>query len=326
MLGLIDDQGKELSQFQYTFITPSDNGICWALKGTMDSALGMELYILKEDEADVKTPLRLSGIGKKAYNGLISVRDTDGFYKYINLEGEIVLEKNWRFAGDFVNGCAAVVNDDEFGAIDAAGRQIVPCRYDYLEVSEYGYIIAAQSNEKVFIFDQTGKKLDEYYGDNISIGLVGRYYTVCDDINLRVYSDTHELLFEIPADASVYEGLGDQLLISDGAFGEHCVRIRGSEKKYQNIYPLGDIEGQGVYGFISVDVRSAYNNILEENQYSLKMESMRCGVIDSRGEILLDSEYLSVELLGEDRLLVQTEDQWQMIDIRGKVYWSQDIK
>ncbi len=326
LLGLINGEGEKLSEFRYSAITPDPSGMCWALYGSAESAMGMKLFILSGDNDDSETEIRLLSIGKTPYGGVLSARAADGKYGYIDRSGKMIIEAQYQYASDFVNGCAAAATDDRFGAIDTSGAFIIPAEYDFLEVSEYGYIIAAQAGGRVAVFNLQGELLDEYFGENISISTVGRYYAVCDDISLRVYTDLHEMLFEAPSYAAVYEGIGEQLIISDGLFGENCVRIYGTDNKYQNLYPLGVIEGEPVYACVSVDAVKYENHMLGESQYSLDMNSVRYGAVDSRGEVLLESKYLSLVYAGEDRLLVQTENEWQMIDIRGEVYWSRDIK
>ena len=143
---------------------------------------------------------------------------------------------------------------------------------------------------------------------------------------MRVYSAGHEMLFELPSSASLYAGIGEDLIVSDGLFGEKCTRIVGTQADYQNIYPLGMLEGRAVYVYMDVFAAKYMNDMLGEIQYSVDMSAARYGVIDSSGEVLLESAYRSVELLPEDRLLVRTEDQWQLIDIRGEVYWSAAAK
>ena len=325
-LGLIDQNGHEESEFRYSSITPDESGMCWALYGSTGSAMGRKLYILHGDKWESETDMHLLSIGETPYQGLLSARTIDGKYGYIDRNGKMTIDAQYQYASDFINGCAAAVVNDRFGAIDTTGAFIIPAEYDFLEVSKYGYIIAAQSTGRVAIFDMQSVLLDEYFGENISIATVGRFYTVCDDISLRVYSDEHEMLFEVPPYASVYEGIGDQLLVSDGIFGGHSVRIHGTENKYQNLYSLGMIDGEAVYASVSINAVKYENHTLGETQYSLDMNSVRYGAVDARGEVLLESEYLTLAAVGENRLLAETENQWQMIDIHGNVYWSRDIK
>lgn len=324
-LGLLNLEGREISEFKYTDIVADTSGVCRALYGNADSALGMRLYILKDCEK-IETELQLARIGDTSYRGLLSFKDTNGRYGYVSLMGETLIAAQYRYASDFVNGYAAVVIEDQYGAIDTSGAFIVAPEYDYLEISEYGYIVAAQANARVAIFDYQGELLSEYFGDNIKIALVGRYYTVCDDISLRIYDDTHEMSAEVSPSTSVYVGLGDQLILSDGAFGEYNTRIWKTQNLYQHIYPLGNISGESVYAAMIVNAVKYENHILKETQYSLDMDSVRYVLIDSDGEKLTDEQYLSVALLGEDRLLVQTEEAYRMIDIYGETYWSRTIE
>lgn len=118
--------------------------------------------------------------------------------------------------------------------------------------------------------------------------------------------------------------MGDQLIISEGAWGEECVYLNGGSRRWQNLYPLGSVGGEAIYACMTANVGRYMNDLLGEVQLSTDMDSARYGVTDSRGEPLLDCNYVSIELLGEDRLLARTEAQWQLIDIEGRVLWSFD--
>lgn len=324
-LGLLSTAGQEISEFKYTFITADESGICWALYGKAGSALGMRLCILSKNGEESETELYLASIGDAAFRGLLSAKDMNGRYGYIDFSGEMAIEAQFQYASDFLNGCAVVVIENQYAAIDANANVIIPPKYDFLQISEYGYIVAAQSNARVAIFDLNGELIDEYFGDDIGIALVGSYYIVRDDVSLRIYSDTHEMLAELSPTSSVYAGIGTDLIIADGVFGAENTHIWNTESDYQQIYPLCEIDGEAVYAAMIVNAVKYENHTLGEIQYSLDMRSVRYALIGSDGEALSNQEYLSVEYLGEERLFVQTEEAYQMIGIDGRIYWSKPI-
>lgn len=324
-MGLLDEKGGEKSAFVFEAITPDADGRCWALSDEADSALGLRLYILEADGTQTQSELRLARIGETADQGLLSAKTTAGKYGYVDRFGKMAIEAQYQYAADFIDGRAVVAMEDKFGVIDTMGNWLIAPEYDYLEISEYGYILGAQTSERIAIFDGNGTSVDEYFGENISVSTAGRYYIVRDEISLRVYDDAHCMLLEAPPSASVSAGVGEQLLLSYGVFGEESSRIWGTENKYQHIFPLGESDGEGIYGFMTVNAVKYENHMLGEAQYSLDMSTARYGVLDEQGEILLESQYLSIENVGEGRLLVQTEDQYQMIEPWGKVYWSAAI-
>ena len=325
MMGLVDTDGTQLSEFKYEYITADESGIYWALADEGDTA-GMQLYILKNDMRETACGIRLLSIGENPYAGLLSVKDANGLYGYIDRSGNMAIAAQYRYAGDFIGGCAVVSVNGKFAAINTSGEYIIPAEYDFMHVSEQGYIIAAQTSRRVAVFDMQGRLIDEYFGENISVAPVGSAYAVCDDISMRVYSAQHEMLLEAPPHASVYAGLGDDLIVSDGTFGEDETRIWGSEAGFQNIRPLGVLDGENIYAVMQLDAVKYENHMLGEIQYSLDISSVRYGAINSEGEILLQPVYLHMETAGEDRLIVKTENQWQLIDISGRIYWSTDIK
>ena len=208
--------------------------------------------------------------------------------------------------------------------IDRSGDWIVEPAYDFLEISESGFILAADA-DGVRLLDMNGGEIAAYLEENIYAALVGADYVIEDGESLRIFDASGVLLEEFAPDVSVTEGVGEQLIISEGMWGETCVRLLGTQESYQNLYPLGMAGEEPVYACMEVNAARYMNDLLQEIQIAVDMDSARYGMVNGAGEQILPCEYISIEYLSDDRFLVRTERQWQMIDSAGKVYWRRRV-
>ena len=321
--GLLHADGSLRSAFDYTLIVPGASGNCWALLGDPNDMESDKLYRIDPDGRQHATRVYVRAIDRQASEGMISVLiPGSGKYGYCDALGRMAIPARYEYAGKFTNGLAAVVQGGKYGAINRDGEIVIPPEYDFLEISEAGFVIAAKNREAAHVFDMLGEQIARYSGEDVYIALVGAGYAVVDSSFLYVYDAKGDMLLEAPADSVVMEGVDGQLIISEGMWGEECVYLNGSERKWQNLYPLGTIEDEPVYAAMRANVGRYMNDKLGEIQLSTDMDSARYGVTDGRGDLLLECEYISIENIGEDRLLGRTEDGWQMMDIAGNILWS----
>ena len=171
------------------------------------------------------------------------------------------------------------------------------------------------------MFAADGSVIAEYSGEGAWAALAGEGCVVGDDEALRVLDSEGKPLETLAPDASVSEGVGGQLVISEGMWGEVCVRLSGTDAAYQNLYPLGTANGVAVYACMEANAARYQNDLPNEVQVSVDMDSARYGLVNGASEQLLSCDYLSIQYLADDRFLARTESQWRMIDSRGEVYW-----
>jgi hypothetical protein len=94
--------------------------------------------------------------------GLAAVRKSSGFnYGYIDKEGNIVIEPEFNFAGDFINGLARIKMGEKeggWGYINKEGKRVIPARYDFaLQYSEG--LAAVKIGEQYGYIDLSGKRV-----------------------------------------------------------------------------------------------------------------------------------------------------------------------
>lgn len=317
--GLMDRGGAELSAFVYSRIETDGVG-CWALRGDE----GPDALLLMDFAGSVRdSGLRVLRTGE-ARDGLLPVLLESNLWGACDAEGHMAVPAEYDFIGSFVAGRAAAVSGGLYGAIDPSGAWVAAPAYDFLEISDGGFMLAADAGG-AYLMDLDGRKLVAWSGEDIYAAIAGSYFIIGDGEALRVFDAAGTVLAELAPDASVSEGVGEHLVISEGMWGEECVRLLDTETAYQNLYPLGTAGGEPVYAYMEVNAARYENDLLHEIQISVDMDTARYGLANGAGERVLPCDYLSVEFLADDRFLVRTERQWQMIDSSGKVCWRRRV-
>lgn len=318
--GLMDLRGEELGAFAYSRIAADGSGRFWALRAEAEPDA---LWLADVSGAVRDSGLRVLRIGE-ASEGLLPVMLESRLWGCCDSDGRMVIPAEYAYIGAFVSGRAAAVSDGRYGAIDRSGAWIAEPAYDFLEISAAGFLLAVDESGARTL-DMDGGLLASYPGEDIYAALVGDDYIIGDGETLRVYDASGALLHELAPDASVSEGVGGQLVISEGMWGEACVRLSGTQTAYQNLYPLGMAGDVPIYACMKATAARYENDLLGEIQISVDMDSARYGLVNGAGEQIQPCIYISIDSLANDRFLVRTKRQWRVIDTRGKIYWYTDI-
>ena len=318
--GLMAVDGAELGAFEYTEIEADGEGNCWALR---EDVFGSALMLLATDGSARDSGVRVLRIGE-ASEGLLPVQLAVNRWGCCDPSGSMAIPAEYEYIGSFTSGRAPAVSGGMYGAIDRSGEWVVAPAYDFLEISEGGFMLAANA-DGVRLLDADGGERAFHPGENIYAALAGEGYIIGDGDSLRIFDAAGTLLEETAPDVVISEGVGGQLVLAEGMWGERCVRLLGTDEAYQNLYPLGTANGGALYACMQVNAARYENDLLREIQISVDMDTARYGVVNGAGEQILPCDYASIEYLSDDRLLVRTEDQWRMIDSAGKVYWRRRI-
>lgn len=323
--GLLDRNGNEKSDFIYTRIV-SGNSWCWAIRGEVNDLESDELFIIRPGGGEQATGLYLRSMDDIAAEGLLAVQLPDsGLWGYCDAKGKLAIPDAFSYAGSFISGVARVASEGKFGAINLQGEYIVSPEYDFVEVTPGGLIIACDA-DGAHILDANGTQIAGFDGKDLVAAAAGDGFMIADGESLRLFDRYAGLLAELASDASVCEGLDGRFILAEGPWGENCVRLDGTQQRYQNIYPLGMAGDIQLYVCMQANAARYVNDLLGEIQLSVDMESARYGVINGSGEMLLPCEYETIEYLGDDRLLVYIDGQWQMIDSHGHIYWTHGVR
>ena len=320
--GLLGADGAELSALAYGQIVPTGEGGCWATLGDASDLESDLLVLLDAQGRESSTGIYVRKLGA-ASEGLLSVLlPGTGLWGYCDARGRVAIAARYSYAGPFVSGCAAVVRNGRYGAIDATGAFVADPDYDFIEISKSGFMLAARSQEGAWALNMDGSEIAAYESEDCFVALAGEGYLVADSEGMRVFDATGAQIAEAGARASVSEGMNGQLILSDGMWGEECVGVLGTQARYQNLYPLGTARGEGVYACMQANAARYVNDLLGEIQLSVDMETARYGIVGADGVQRTPCAYLSIEFLADDRFLTRSEEGWQMIDADGAVYWT----
>ncbi|MBP3653142.1 MAG: WG repeat-containing protein [Clostridia bacterium] len=325
--GLISPDGEPISPLEYTRILPAGDGSFRAIRGDGDDLESDELFILDANGNESATGLFIRRMHEAGEADLLAVLEPgSGLWGYCGVSGEMVIPARYSHAGAFLHGRAAVVEEGLYGVIDTGGKTIIEAAYDYLEVCAGGFILAGLSQQGVWVFDLNGNEIARYEGEETAAAPVGDGYAVYDGESLILYAADGEILAQGVQGASITEGLAGQFILANGAWGEQCVGIVGTENLYQNLYPLGYAQGEPVYACMEANSARYINDLLGEVQISVDIESARYGVVDAQGELIIPAEFESIAAIADDRLLCHMDDYWQVMDTAGNIYWNHGVR
>lgn len=319
--GVMDANGTPLIKCLYSNIVPSGTGEYWAFSGSRYDLHGDPMLVLRAGGGIIGTDIRVldadTTLGSGLLRALIAEKNQ---YGYIDTSGRIAISAQFDYAGCFTNGIACVVQNGKYGAIDTDGEFILAPEYEWIAVSSAGGILAIDGDGNAALYNSAGKLIVQKQA--VCAGFYGIYAYMIDDAATSVFNASGDLILSLSASAGMQTGVGDDPILTDGAWGEECVFLYGSDRKYQNIYPLGTAADARIYAYMTINAARYNNDLLGEIQYSTDPASARYGLIDSSGEIRITAQYRSIEYLQDDRFCVRTDDQWQMIDSNGNVYFS----
>lgn len=326
--GVMDEAGRVIIEPEYTWMIPDGGDGYLALKTDPYDDSPDSIYCVTADGAASASGVRIGYGLNEMREGLSAASDPDsGLYGYIGPDGRWAIEPAFRWAGVFQEGRAQADTADGTGLIDRTGGWVIEPRFDSVQQAAPDSLILAAAGETVELMDPetletvgscTGSGM---YGYAVSGGAV-LVMEGCAAIVDRTGDEVVRL--EGCLDVSQWEGMENELIAQMGEYGTPSVYLYRKDGSvlagpYQNIMPLGTVDGEMYYTFVSFDAEQA-----EYEEYSLTFwdeipGTRRCGVIapDGRELCVFDCEYIS--WADEDRMLIQTEDSILLADFSGNV-------
>ena len=285
--GVMDSSGAVLHKCAYSNILPSGTGAYWAFSGSRNDLHGDPMLVLRAGGGIIGTDIRVLDADTTLGSGLMrALLAEENLYGYIDTSGKIVIDAQFDYAGCFTGGVACVVQDGKYGAIDTNGEFILAPEYDWIALSPAGGILALTADGNAALYNSSGKLIRQKQASYA--GFYGAYAYMTDDASTLIFNAGGDQILSLSTSTGMQTGIGDDLILTDGAWGEECVYLYGSERKYQNIYPLGTAADARIYAYMTINA----------------------------------AQYRSIEYLQDDRFCVRTDDQWQMIDSSGNIYFS----
>lgn len=255
---LLDEEGRELTGFEYGDLAEIDGGICFrqgGLYGVMDRALNVVVpcaytsivsngqggylalttdpyderadgvYYIDSAGAETATGTRIH-YGLSGFSGglMPAISAETGRAGYLSATGEWGINAQFSYGGAFVGAFADAAIDSGAGLIDASGNWLLTPKYDYLAVSGNGSVIVVQSGseEISLISPDTFAPVRTFTGSDI-------YFFASPDSDLvTVYLDEEALLvnaagepvFSAKGRESTIEFDGSRVILREGEWGE----------------------------------------------------------------------------------------------------------
>ncbi len=95
------------------------------------------------------------------FEGLCVVEDHSGLFGYIDIDGEVVVEPQYIWAGDIREGRAEVESHEGMGLIDASGKYIIEPHFQIVEFNPDLGVSCVKQDDKWWVYDYDGRKIRE---------------------------------------------------------------------------------------------------------------------------------------------------------------------
>lgn len=284
--GCINEKGKMVIKPKFTVVQKFEDGLAIARKGKYMGLInkkGKEVIPIKYEFGQL--------LPKKFTEGLVYAFK-DGKYGFIDKSGTWIIEPLYDEAASFYKGVAMVKKDGLYGYIDKQGEVLIPFIYEFADLYNGSTLVSEDKYdiEKYFYMDKQGneKELDSLYLPVASVvdnagwvrtrELFSPTYCLIDSsMNVVKTTDYDKVRF----------------------FENGIARVEKNKK-------VGYINAEGVeivppiYGF-GREFENDYACVCAKANEKYSELGTGCGVIDKKGNLLIDTIYTSPVKLSENR-------------------------
>lgn len=322
LYGAMDERGNVIIPAVWTQLTANDSGGYLALDSDPLDERADELVHIDSEGTENRTGVYTACGLSTVLSGRMPIMTGENRYGAVDGEGQVVVDTQWRYIGDFEGGVAIAVGDAGMGLIDVDGEEVLPAIYDLIERSPS--MIVARSDTRVEVYAPDGAvRLFTIQGNDLDVEVVGEHLVAADAERVCLYDAAGALLAEEPAGTTYAQGTMGQVIAAQGVWGEACqwlIDADGSPASglRQFIIPLCD----GRYAFLEMKGVAYYSDLLARLQTSWDYDSARWGLMDASGREILPARFKEIRALGETRLLLLEEGVAHLSDIDGNVIKS----
>ena len=304
LYGAMDGAGDVILEPQWTQLACDGEGGWLALDGDpLDEQSDGILHISPDGVATATEAYTANGLSRVSC-GRMPFMDGDGAYGAVNAQGEITIAPQWRYIGPFAEGTARAAGPEGLGLIDGDGHEVIAPVYRWLERGKA--FIAAYNGDGVDVYSAHGsERLFRVPGPVLEVSVVGGCLCAAYEDRVCLYDGKGELLAETGAGTTYSQGFRGQLIASEGAWGEACQWLvdpdgSAASGRFRHLLPLCP----GRYAFMEIEGAEYFSAELGGLQKSWDYTTMRYGLVDDGGRVLLPARYREIRALGDDRLLL----------------------
>ena len=323
--GILSDDGTPLVAAKYSDIRVNGEGDFIALRNAVGTGSAQNVDFLDAQGNETAIGVRvLYGLNDYSEGYMPVLFAKSGRYGYLDTQGVVAFEGQYIAAGAFQDGYAVVTTDEGTGMINIAGRMVVPAEYrDILRVGDIALL--SRQDGSVLVLRIGGEQLLQVAGEAY-IGEIGLYGLIWTAEELLLIDDAGTVVSTYPASATVVGGEQQQVIVSDGLWGESNTYVAEPDgtqigEKYQTILPLNPSGEAGRYAvgrFAATPVLDAAGQI---SRYEWRAEDLRYALMDDAGVLHSDFVYTMLRPAEADRFFAATEEKCGVIDAEGHWLW-----
>jgi len=253
-------------------------------KQSVNSEIKNDAQIGVLDTTYSATPIARVGQSARAYysDGLIGVHYYGGgIDEWLDERGNVVIPNSSGY--EFINGIAVTYNG-KYGCINKQGKEVIEHKYDRLE--NFGKFFVAEDSGKYYVLNLKGERIETNGFDGIKVFYINR--------------DTKKLT-----------NTGDLSYI-DVFHSDLC------------LYGIAFTNSEKVTAFIDINsneliiLKDEYDKVEPLDKYLKISKDDKFGVVDLRGNVVVNPKYDEIELFKDGRAKVQTGRYVGYIDENGK--------
>ncbi len=320
-----DENGKIVKDYRFMSFSPEEN--VYVVEGKHIFDYG----VLNAEGKEIVPCGKYVKIGLSFSEGLVWVVSRDDYHiKFINKDGNVVIDSDYTDASNFSEGFAAVKKDGKWGFIDKDGKKIGEFEYDGVQPFHDGLALVSKDGAKGFI-DKDGKKLgeieyDETYTHSFTNGLAcvkkknGEFGVIDTNGNPVI-------------DFGKYEYIGDfdrEYTKAKGKDGKYGIINRSGDPivkfEYDSLHICGEnlveVFKDGKYGFIDihgnviVDINCITSNILTRGLVYFRSKEKQ-GLVNDDGVVSYYDQV--IDRMSDDFVSVKKDGKWGYVNKKGEL-------
>ena len=251
----------------------------------------------------------------------------NGYFEYIDINGEVVTDYKFDKANYFNDGLAIVCKNQKYGAIDLYTNIVISIKYNKINDFHCGYACVSDENERYGFIDSLDRLIIPYR------------YTVANDFSedIAIVSDdgysyyaidyTGTKIFEIECEyysliGNFHNGLQRQMYSFYNKTGECIIYDEIFRMDAWRYFPSDFSEGLAVYPIIN-DLEWGNNNDYDISYY-MNQDNWIYKYIDVNGEVSIDNSFNYAEPFMNGLAIVEKNGERGVIDKTGEFIYMCD--